>query len=328
MNVLELKPSEIKEVRTLITQLKSKYITADNELFLKRTRYYASLLPIPIQTFYHRLRADITHSGISLLRGFPHLEERQTPASWDYDTSNFPNLDIDFFGVLCSSCIGYVFGWSTQQSGKIIHDLIPQKNKGSSQTGYGSTSELLMHTEDSFHALKPEFVCMFGVKNLDLVPTTFASIRDLDISKTARDSLFNNVLELLPDESHLDKEQKLEGVTEEIENTASQLFTLYGDKDYPFMCYDPAYTDFRKTSPALLKGYEELQKEIARKTKDIAIGPGDICIIDNRKVVHGRRAFQPKFDGSDRWLKRISVTTNLRKSAEFRDGISSRVIGL
>jgi alpha-ketoglutarate-dependent taurine dioxygenase len=70
-----------------------------------------------------------------------------------------------------------------------------------------------------------------------------------------------------------------------------------------------------------------LKREIDDKTRDIAIEPGDICIIDNRKVVHGRRAFTPQFTGNDRWLKRINITTNLRKSAGVRSNVEEKVVG-
>ena len=34
---------------------------------------------------------------------------------------------------------------------------------------------------------------------------------------------------------------------------------------------------------------------------------GEVLVLDNYRAVHGRRAFRPRFDGTDRWLKRISV---------------------
>jgi L-asparagine oxygenase len=32
--------------------------------------------------------------------------------------------------------------------------------------------------------------------------------------------------------------------------------------------------------------------------------PGDVLVIDNRTTVHGRSAFEPRFDGTDRFLVR------------------------
>jgi alpha-ketoglutarate-dependent taurine dioxygenase len=54
--------------------------------------------------------------------------------------------------------------------------------------------------------------------------------------------------------------------------------------------------------------------------------PGDVCFIDNFKAVHGRRAFKARYDGHDRWLKRVNITRDLRKSRAEREAPTSRVI--
>lgn len=58
----------------------------------------------------------------------------------------------------------------------------------------------------------------------------------------------------------------------------------------------------------------------------IALRPGDVLFIDNYKAVHGRSPFKARFDGTDRWLKRINVVRDLRKSRSARGAAASRVI--
>ena len=58
----------------------------------------------------------------------------------------------------------------------------------------------------------------------------------------------------------------------------------------------------------------------------IALMPGECLFIDNYKTVHGRSSFKARFDGTDRWLKRINITRDLRKSRAVREAPSSRVI--
>jgi alpha-ketoglutarate-dependent taurine dioxygenase len=59
---------------------------------------------------------------------------------------------------------------------------------------------------------------------------------------------------------------------------------------------------------------------------DIALGSGDLLIIDNLQAVHGRRPFKARYDGSDRWLRRINITSNLRGSAGRRYGAHGRAL--
>ncbi|KOV84203.1 hypothetical protein ADL01_08735 [Streptomyces sp. NRRL WC-3618] len=39
----------------------------------------------------------------------------------------------------------------------------------------------------------------------------------------------------------------------------------------------------------------------------VPLEPGMRCFIDNYRAVHGRASFQARYDGTDRWLKRVSI---------------------
>jgi L-asparagine oxygenase len=47
--------------------------------------------------------------------------------------------------------------------------------------------------------------------------------------------------------------------------------------------------------------------------------PGEIILIDKRRAVHGRSAFNPKYDGKDRFLIRCFATFDLSKSEYARE---------
>lgn len=58
----------------------------------------------------------------------------------------------------------------------------------------------------------------------------------------------------------------------------------------------------------------------------VVLTPGDICFLDNYQVVHGRKPFQARFDGTDRWLRRLNIARDLRRSREYRLSADSRVV--
>ncbi|MFI1226893.1 MULTISPECIES: TauD/TfdA family dioxygenase [unclassified Streptomyces] len=62
--------------------------------------------------------------------------------------------------------------------------------------------------------------------------------------------------------------------------------------------------------------------EVTART--LRLTPGDLVVIDNRVTVHGRTAFQPRYDGADRWLQRTYVTTDLRRSRDHRPHVLAR----
>jgi hypothetical protein len=41
--------------------------------------------------------------------------------------------------------------------------------------------------------------------------------------------------------------------------------------------------------------------------RTVVLATGDLLVIDNARVVHGRTPYEPRFDGSDRWLQRSLV---------------------
>jgi hypothetical protein len=61
-------------------------------------------------------------------------------------------------------------------------------------------------------------------------------------------------------------------------------------------------------------------------TVDVPLGRGEALLIDNYRCVHGRRAFDAGYDGADRWLIKMTVTRDLRRSRARRGGPDQRVI--
>jgi L-asparagine oxygenase len=52
----------------------------------------------------------------------------------------------------------------------------------------------------------------------------------------------------------------------------------------------------------------------------VALEAGDLLVVDNAVAVHGRSPYSPRFDGTDRWLQRAFVVSDLRPSAADRHG--------
>jgi len=52
-------------------------------------------------------------------------------------------------------------------------------------------------------------------------------------------------------------------------------------------------------------------------TKRVVLSDGDVLVIDNDRAVHGRTPFVPRYDGTDRWLKRALVVRELAHDDVF-----------
>jgi Fe(II)/alpha-ketoglutarate-dependent arginine beta-hydroxylase len=241
--------------------------------------------------------------------------------------------------VLYACFLGYPFAWATQQDGHLIHDVFPIESNKDEQLSTGSEQTLWWHTEDAFHPHRADYIGLMCLRNVDRVPTTIG-VPDLSgLAREQIDVLFEPRYLILPDESHSEKNEselrkqarKQDGVIDSAYEKIKKLSyappkvpILFGRRETPYLCLDPHFTtpldvEAEAALNALVQAVEE-------NLREIVLQPGDCCFVDNYRAVHGRKAFKARFDGTDRWLKRLNVTRDLRKSQEARAGCEMRVI--
>ena len=91
---------------------------------------------------------------------------------------------------------------------------------------------------------------------------------------------------------------------------------FYGDRDDPFMRYDLDLMVGQ--TKAACRALETLCELVNQVKQEVAIEPGSLLVLDNRRCVHARSEFKAHFDGRDRWLQRASVVRDLDASVADR----------
>jgi alpha-ketoglutarate-dependent taurine dioxygenase len=102
---------------------------------------------------------------------------------------------------------------------------------------------------------------------------------------------------------------------------------LYGHPDAPVVRVD---RDFVRVPEGDVEGrhaFTELVRHLDNNIYEVVLEAGDVCFIDNRNVVHGRRPFHARRDGQDRWLKRVNIVTDLRRTRPGRRSADTRIVG-
>ena len=66
--------------------------------------------------------------------------------------------------------------------------------------------------------------------------------------------------------------------------------------------------------------------ELERVQQEVVVDPGTLLIIDNYLAVHGRQPFRSRYDGTDRWLKKLPVSRNLRRGLGLASEHGHRVL--
>lgn len=233
--------------------------------------------------------------------------------------------------ALLAMAMGDPFTWSTLQGGRMIQNVLPTVGEEKEQSGHGQVL-LEWHTEDGFHPYRCDYLMLLGLRNPDGVATTVSSIRDVTVSAEHRQVLSQPRFLILPDDEHLRQLAQTHpdslGLTRMrvMRETPQPVAVLFGAPDDPYVRIDPFFMRCLDGDMEAETALKSLIVELDRVQQDVVLNSGDVLIVDNYLAVHGRKEFKARFDGTDRWLKKIVVTRDLRKSRELRQSAGSRVI--
>ncbi|NMF63626.1 arginine beta-hydroxylase, Fe(II)/alpha-ketoglutarate-dependent [Brasilonema octagenarum UFV-E1] len=330
---IHLTKQEIDSIQHLVKEITSKYSSVEDENFLINARVFAHDLPKRLCYFINEFRLKEVNA-VCLISGNCINEKRicKTPIHWKTSENNSTLLEEVLF-ILYGSLLGEVFTWGTHlEERQIIHNILPVEGYENEQLSCSSETDLLWHTEDAFHPHRADYLGLMCLRNPDKVETTFASIDMVNLASEHIKVLFEPRFCIRPDKSHT-KPQTFSAISgsvvswfEDIQNNQKKVPVLFGDPKSPYMCLDPLFMHPLKDDEEAIIAFNELIKAIDYNLKSIVLQPGDICLIDNYRSVHGRKAFYARNDGNDRWLKRIFLTSSLRKSRQFRASASSRIL--
>ena len=331
MDKLELDATERQTLTQLLDEIEDNFDDLESDEALHRSAVFAHELPTRIRLALNAFRLE-QMSGVLCVSGYDVDQERvgPTPGHWrDRPTPSSAHRE-ELLLILLSSLLGDPFGWATQQNGRLIHDVLPIKGHEHEQLGSSSEAPLTWHTEDAFHPLRGDFISFACLRNPYAATTTIGYVDSLELPERARSILFQERFTISPDESHLAKnnsnpDEMFTGI-EEMQSNPDLVAVLFGDPAQPYIRADPY---FMSVTPGDDQGSEALDLLISQmdeRMTDLRLESGDFCFLDNYRVVHGRKPFKARHDGTDRWLKRVNVVRDLRKSRAVRLSATARMI--
>jgi len=341
MNRLTIYEAEELEIKGLLKSLGSQYTSAEEMEFLKLSCVYAHDLPVRLRRFLNDFRLGETEQGVCVVGGY-HVDDAKiglTPSHWNSQAERSRVVEEEMLLVLLGSLLGDVFGWATQQDGRIIHDVMPIQGNEKKQLGSNSDELLCWHTEDAFHPYRGDYLAMLCLRNPERVPTTIGCIDQLDLKELEMQILFEPRFKIRPDESHqtynryrdpdaMNEEGDLGAAFNRIEQMGDEpenLPVLFGSPDSPYVRLDPFFMNM-VDDPEAEQALEQIVRSIDKVMHDLVLLPGDCVLIDNFRTVHGRKPFKAQYNGQDRWLKRINIARDLRKSRAARPSSMHRLI--
>jgi Fe(II)/alpha-ketoglutarate-dependent arginine beta-hydroxylase len=342
MHRATLSQEEIRAIRALLAEVATQYTSVEDADFIRNAAIIAHELPRRIRVFLDDFKRLELPPCLCVISAFPldNVGIGPTPEHWKSKSKHSSTLESEMLFVLFGSLLGDLIGWAMQQGGHLIHEVMPIKSDENTQISTGSKQVIWWHTEDAFHPYRGDYVGLMCLRNPALVPTTFNSMDRVHISPRHLKILFEPRFIIRPDESHVVKtdtqlrehennyDAHLQIACEQIRQmhlNPPKMSILYGSPLAPYIRIDPYFMDQLKDEEAQ-SALNSLIHAVDASLSEIVLQPGDYLFLDNYLAVHGRKPFTAKYDGSDRWLKRINITRDLRKSRSTRINTLSRII--
>ncbi len=303
---LVIEPNESRQIDWLVDEVLDEYGPWDPAEFLPHARMVAESLPIRVRQFFRRVQADET--DVAVISGLPLRQDLEpTPTGWDMALKTGAGLREEVVLTLLSAGLGEPFAWGDQQNGRIVHDVCPAPGKETSETSGSSTAPLSLHTEDAFHQCRCDYVALYCLRNQEQVGTTVVRADRLDLPARLSGILSEKRFHHRPDQSHVGPQGHSSGAVDRDAILFGPAESRYLRIDFDDTC--AADEDDVEAKEAIAELYTYVTGALER----VVLEPGDAIFLDNYRVIHGREPFQPRYDGTDRWLKRVNLIRDIRK---------------
>lgn len=288
----------------------SPYIAPDD--FLEAAELQFHELDRPIRRAVMNFKREGNQYGALLVRGLP---QDPTLPDTPRDAKRSPNKKTfvsEFVLAMFSRGLGDPFAYKQEKDGELWHNICPVPSKEEELSSSSSTILLDFHTETAFHPYMPDFVLLHCLRadHENVARTEVASTRGIvsQLPLRSRALLFQPLFQTGIDASF--------GSVSGLKGNGPTIAVLYGDSYDPFMKYD---LDLMVgLSDEAADALEQMRAAANASKNYTRLEPGDLLIVDNRRSVHSRSAFQPRWDGRDRWLQRAYVARDLAISEELR----------
>lgn len=287
---------------------------SNTEEFLLDCEMRADEIPRFVRRALLEFQVRSNAEGILLVQGLPidpGLYHVRTPLNAERSGEKTTYVSERCLAMI-GSRLGHLVSYIQEKNGDLFQNLAPVQGNEQIQTSSGSQTQLQFHRETVFHPYPPEFLLLFCLRpdHEHIAETTYASIAHALplLSVEHRDLLFQPLYRTGIDYSFGNlKTEKANGPV---------LPVLYGNRNDPFLNYDEDLME--AMTPESKSALDALKDAIASVYKGVKLNTGDLLCIDNRRTVHGRSSFIPRYDGFDRWLQRSFVVRDLGLSAVDR----------
>jgi L-asparagine oxygenase len=258
---------------------------------------YVAKMPADLVQAVRDFAAAPNSTGALLIRGIDVGAVPATPTT--YSSMVLGEHVTSGVLALVADALGQMVGYQDEKSGALVHEVHPVPGEENKLENSGSITELGFHTENAHHPLRPDFLALLCLRadHLGRAATRVSSIRDAVTTLSAddvallREPLFHS---RYPTSFTRNSGRAARSGPHPV---------IFGHAARPWMRFDSDNTG--SDDAAAAAALTRLGGALRTVSRDVELTPGDLVILDNYVVAHGRSSFVPRYDGQDRWLRRV-----------------------
>ncbi|MEV5412741.1 TauD/TfdA family dioxygenase [Thermopolyspora sp. NPDC052614] len=277
--------------------------------WVARARRLSSGLPERLRQAIREFRHDPGDQGALIISNLPVA---------GYELPNTPDMPQSVERIvsppaatvmLAGLQLGEVVAYREEKHGALVQNIVPVPGLETSQSNAGAVP-LEFHIENAFHPFRPDYVGLLCLRSdhLKQAGTTVASMRHA-LSRISDDDLAVLREPRFATSSPPSFQTDLRSGPHPLIDGAAEDPNLLVDFNATVALDDEA--------GAVLKRLRAVLDDV---TTAVVLQPGDMVFVDNRTAVHGRTHFTPRYDGKDRWLLRVHIHLDNRRSRVRRPG--------
>jgi L-asparagine oxygenase len=304
---LRLSDAKRNELAELLRQLVYPH-SANYETWLARSHERVStVFPAEFHDSLAAMRRHPDAPGVTIIHNMPiDTPLPPTPLDGKRSESKLTNISESVLGGI-GAALGEPFSFRLEKE-SLIHDVVPVRTATKALTNEGSELDLGYHTENAAIARRQRWLLLLGLRadHDGIAKTPVADIRDaaLHLSDTAKECLTKPLFRLrVP--------YIFDRCVPETKRFTEPAPIIEGGWSHPRLRVALYGNMTVAETPAARDALNELELALHHVRREVRIKPGDLVILDNYLVSHGRSAFTPRFDGTDRWLQRVHVAESL-----------------
>lgn len=332
-----LRVDEIEIIETLINKLKTHFNSIESQQFADYCSLISHELPFRLRKLLNDFRNKRINDGYMIIEGFPINNHAigPTPSHWDTSWESEMTLREEIYQCLISCALGDIYGWLTQENGRFLRHIVPIATDKDEQLGGSSDVVLMWHVEEAFHPQRADMMSLICYRNDEKACTNICSLADLDIPDEYWNILSQPRYLIQPDKSHLPENNKSQlwqldeahfNKIRAFMKNPTPVSVLKGRKGEEQLLIDEAFMEALPGDLEAKEALDWLHAHMNERKHAIIMKPGDLLLIDNRITVHGRSSYKPNYGANARWLRRVNITADLRKSYEWKDSAYGRII--